>query len=164
MDGVTLECGGLELLDLVGPLWEQLRGHHARASAHFREAIEAVTFDERRASVVEKAAAGPVRVELARQAESGACVGYCIATIDARGAGEVDSLFVAEPWRGRGIGSALLGGALGWMDDHSANPRRLGVMAGNERAFAFYARFGFRPRTTILEQPPDARPDFSDRA
>jgi len=52
---------------------------------------------------------------------------------------------VAREWRGKGIGTALIGCALDWA---AANPHiekvSLGVLADNEQALALYRRFGFQ--------------------
>jgi diamine N-acetyltransferase len=40
--------------------------------------------------------------------------------------------------------------ALKWMDDLAVTGRIIGVGAGNEEVFPFYARYGFYPGVTIL--------------
>lgn len=52
---------------------------------------------------------------------------------------------VAEPWRDRGVGTALMGCALDWSAAHPHIEKvSLTVLADNDRAIALYRRFGFR--------------------
>ena len=41
--------GGPEVLDAIGPLWEQLRDHHAAVCPAFRSRLAGMTFSQRRA-------------------------------------------------------------------------------------------------------------------
>jgi GNAT superfamily N-acetyltransferase len=75
-----------------------------------------------------------------------------VSSIDANKVGGIESLFVEESYRGLGIGDALIKSALFWMDEKGAETKMVSVAAGNEEAFRFYARYGFRPRRTVLEQ------------
>lgn len=61
-----------------------------------------------------------------------------------RGVGWIGALAVREPWRGRGIGSALLLHALGAFRASGRHRVGLGVDAGNLRALALYERIGMR--------------------
>jgi GNAT superfamily N-acetyltransferase len=67
----------------------------------------------------------------------------------------VGSLFVEEAYRSAGGGTALVTRRLGWMDSCGAVRKRVSVGNGNEAAWAFYRKFGFFPRMTILEQKTD---------
>jgi RimJ/RimL family protein N-acetyltransferase len=52
---------------------------------------------------------------------------------------------VAEGWRGRGVGTALMGCALDWAAAHPHIEKvSLAVLADNDRAIALYRRFGFQ--------------------
>lgn len=54
-------------------------------------------------------------------------------------------LAVAQAWRGRGVGTALMGCALDWARAHPRIEKvSLAVLADNERAIALYRRFGFQ--------------------
>jgi hypothetical protein len=55
-----------EGLDLIGPLWLELRQMHRARSTHFKSALGSKSFEERREELLEKAAGGLMRVELAR--------------------------------------------------------------------------------------------------
>ncbi|PKG31233.1 N-acetyltransferase, partial [Methanoregula sp.] len=49
-------------------------------------------------------------------------------------------------------GSELVSRALAWFREGHAQRIRVSVADGNEAAFAFYRKFGFFPRMTVLEQ------------
>lgn len=140
-----------EGLDLIGPLWLELRQMHRVRSTHFKSVLGSRSFEERREELLEKAAGGLMRVELARE-EDGRVVGYCVSSLGADMTGEVDSIFVTAAYRGMGIGTALMEQALRWMENLGAKRKVVMAIVGNEEAHAFYARFGFLPKSVMLEQ------------
>ncbi len=150
---MTYEVSGAESLDLIGPLWEQLNEHHRLLSPHFAHVFAANTFAARRAELMAKADSGRLRVDLARS-DTGDVVGYCVSSIDSKGTGEIDSLYVAAGGRHRRVGDALMKRALAWMDEHHVKDKTVLVCAGNEQVLAFYRRYGFYPRCTTLRQVP----------
>ena len=79
-------------------------------------------------------------------------MGYCISGIDQDGIGEIESIFIAEEFRGQNVGEALMQHALHWLNDQGVTSKVIDVAVGNERVFKFYARFGFFPRVTKLKQ------------
>lgn len=141
-----------EGLDLIGPLWLELRQMHRARSTHFKGPLGSRTFEDRREELLEKAAGGLMRVELARE-EDGRTVGYCISSVSSAMTGEVDSIFVTAAYRGMGIGTVLMENALRWMDSLGVKRKVLLAIVGNEEVHAFYARFGFLPKSVLLEQP-----------
>jgi RimJ/RimL family protein N-acetyltransferase len=58
------------------------------------------------------------------------------------GFGEI-GMAVAREWRGRGVGSALLGAAIEWARERGLHKLSLGVFAHNATAIALYHKFGF---------------------
>ena len=52
-------------------------------------------------------------------------------------------MLVALPWRGRGVGTRLLGAGIDWARDAGAHKVALQVWPHNEAARALYRRFGF---------------------
>lgn len=98
-----------------------------------------------------KAQSGQMLVELAIYQD--ASIAYCIATIDGKQRGEIDSLYVNEDWRGRGIGRCLLMKSLAWLKNEGTTIQQLAVREGNEKALAFYQRCGFAPLMRILVHP-----------
>jgi GNAT superfamily N-acetyltransferase len=153
-DGFVFTVLGRDGLDLIEPLWRGLAAHHreqAQANAPaFLEEMEAKTFATRRDELLGKNRDRALRVELAFYPAAGGPVGYCVSSGVPGGHGEVESIFVDETYRGRGIGSALLEHASAWMDEIGTLEQALFVFAGNDRALPFYARHGFSPRFVIL--------------
>jgi ribosomal protein S18 acetylase RimI-like enzyme len=89
----------------------------------------------------------------------GAVAGFCSVIAPARdddaevGTAEIAAIYI-DPARWRtGVGSALLGAALGDLERDGWQRVTLWVLAGNHPALAFYARFGFEPDGTSKELP-----------
>jgi ribosomal protein S18 acetylase RimI-like enzyme len=152
MIAVEYVAGGIELLDAVGRLWEQLNEHHGDQSPHFADEFARRTFAQRKADLLKKAADATFRVDLARDQAASRFVGYCISTVDQESVGEIDSIYVESGFRGLGIGDGLMQRALAWMDGLGIESKVVAVAFGNEEVFPFYSRYGFFPRTTILKQ------------
>jgi diamine N-acetyltransferase len=143
---------GAEGLEAVRPLWEKLRAHHAPLLSKFSGDAPPFNFEPRKQEILGKAAAGKIRVELVSAAPDAVDIAYCVSTVSAGGRGEIDSMFVEERFRCHGIGSQLVGHALEWMDATGASSKVVTVAHANEAALAFYERFGFQPRTILLQQ------------
>lgn len=73
--------------------------------------------------------------------ENGAIVGATTPYISKDGVQHVGSLYVDKNWQGKGPGSALMQKVVDWFDPHK--PIELGVVSYNERAKAFYRKWGF---------------------
>jgi RimJ/RimL family protein N-acetyltransferase len=58
------------------------------------------------------------------------------------GFGEL-GMAVARPWRGRGVGTALLEAAMKWAREEGLHKLSLSVFPHNAAAIALYRRFGF---------------------
>lgn len=149
------EVLGEEGLDLIEPLWLQLRQMHRARSTHFSKVLGSKTFLERREELLLKSSRGLLRVELARNGD-GNIIAYCVSSIDGDLKGEVDSIFVTAAHRGAGIGTRLMEDAMSWMDGLGVKDRMLTAIVGNDSVHAFYARFGFHPKHVLLERLPDA--------
>jgi ribosomal protein S18 acetylase RimI-like enzyme len=72
--------------------------------------------------------------------------------INQKRTGEIDSIFIETDFRGMGIGDAFMRRALEWMETQAVKSKMLTVAEGNEKVFAFYKRYSFYPRTTVLMQ------------
>lgn len=138
-------------IDQIRPLWEQLVLHHKARSTNFKDFYDNFTFEKRKADLLNKSRDGLLRVDIAEDRDTSRNIGYCISTIK-ENEGEIDSIFVEQDYRSEGIGNAFMERALGWMDDHGVEVKRVAVAAGNEGAFGFYEKYGFLPRQIILEQ------------
>ena len=106
----------------------------------------AVSFDKRRAGLLEKSSGGML-VLLASAVEKD--IGYCVSTVN-NAAGEVDSIFVIPTRRGGGVGHLMMTRAMEWLAEKAVTSIAVDVLSGNEAAQAFYARYGFQPRTVRL--------------
>ena len=144
--------GDEALLDQIKPLWEALNRHHLGLSESFKQYYLDMTFQKRKADWLKKAGLGEMHVEIADDKASGQNVGYCVSSVTLEKTGEIKSIFVAEAFRGMGIGDALMQKALIWLEQNGAVEKIVEVAAGNERAWGFYARNGFLPRKTMLKQ------------
>jgi diamine N-acetyltransferase len=149
---VKYSAMGPESLDEIRELWEKLNLLHSTLSPHFGNLARLRTFEARKNELQEKSMTGWLRVDLARDAASGQVIGYAVATLSQAGTGEIDSIFVEEAFRGKGVGERLMKRALSWLDECGAKMKSIAVATGNERVFGFYQRFGFYPITTTLMQ------------
>lgn len=61
---------------------------------------------------------------------------------------------VAEPRRGRGVGTALVTSAIEWAESAGAGRLRLEVFTHNDRAIALYRRMGFSDGETQVGRYP----------
>ena len=76
--------------------------------------------------------------------QPGRWVGYLACFVDAPGQGHVVSVYVAPTHRGTGLATALLDVVRRWAEDDAGLDRlHLFVHENNERAAAFYRRYGF---------------------
>ena len=139
-------------IDLIRPLWDQLNTYHTVNARAFRDVYTNWTFSDRKDNFKKVAAAGHLRIDLAFYPVSGRYVGYCVSSFSQERGGEIESIFVEESCRLQGIGTALLTRALAWIDTNNPVRVRISVADGNEDSFAFYQRFGFHPRMTVLER------------
>jgi ribosomal protein S18 acetylase RimI-like enzyme len=155
MHAVSYRTTGFSEIDLIRPLWEQLNEHHHAKASRFRSHYERMTFEDRRLYFRKIHETGQLRLDLATDTITGMYAGYCVSSISAENTGEVESLFVEVAYRSHGIGTILVSRALAWMDSLGTVRNRVSVGDGNEAAWAFYRKFGFYPRMTVLEQKTD---------
>jgi len=137
-------------LDKIKPLWEQLNQHHEEISPYFSTDFRVYNFTERKTRLLKKYADGQLRVDLAQYQDR--IVGYLVSAVTADGVGEIESIFVAAEFRGQAIGDELMQRALLWLDQLQVHTKLIALAVGNERAYSFYARFGFYPRVVMLKQ------------
>ena len=138
-DDFSISIGGPELLPRVGPLWIQLRDHHAALAPRWAGSL-ARSFEERKVELIKKGVGG-VCVVLA--SANGKDVGYCVSTMVAGGEGEIDSLYVVTDWRKHGVGKTLMEKTMEWFESKSIAAITVDVIEGNNAAKTFYEQFGF---------------------
>jgi ribosomal protein S18 acetylase RimI-like enzyme len=143
---------GGEAIIVVEPLWQKLRAYHSPLLAGFPGAMPPFNFEPRKQELLTKGAPGKIRVELACTAPDAPDIAYCISTVSKDGCGEIDSMFVEEAFRGRGVGSELVRRAIAWLESSGATSKVVTVAHANEEALAFYRGFGFQPKTILLQQ------------
>jgi diamine N-acetyltransferase len=153
---IEYSIGGKEELDLIEPLWRRLRAHHVAVSPAFSEQVLSVSFESRKRELLEKSGGGHLRIDFARERRTGELTGYCVSSVTRDGKGEIDSIFVKEECRACRVGDSMMKSALAWMDGLQVKRKTLEIIAGNESVHRFYARFGFRTRTIIMEQTESA--------
>ena len=148
----TADISGIEL---IRPLWDQLNAHHHANARAFREVYSGWTFDDRKHSLEKLAETSLLRIDLALDPAAGRYIAYCVSSLSRDLDGEIESVFVEERCRSAGIGSELVSRALAWLGEGHAQRIRVSVADVNEEAFAFYRKFGFFQRMTVLEQKND---------
>lgn len=146
--------GGRELLDHVQPLWGKLNKHHENKSKYFSENYRNFTFEMRMSRFINDKSLN-INIDLIRDKDKGTFVGYCISSINAALAGEIESLFIDEEYRHYGLGDKLMTRAVEWLDGKNACMKLIVVAEGNEDVLEFYQRHGFYKRKIILEQKRD---------
>ncbi len=148
---INIEVGGAELLDRIEPLWIQLRGYHVALSANFGSQMAAATFDQRKQGLLTKSDGGGMHVALAGSPGSSDLVGYCVTLFDRQKTGEIESIYVHDSVRGKGIGERLIDIAMRWLDEHRISKRVVIAAFENQRVMHLYERFGFKPRLIQME-------------
>jgi ribosomal protein S18 acetylase RimI-like enzyme len=134
----------------IEPLWLKLIEHHKEHSLYFKARYEHASFDTRKKALLTKSEAHPLHVQLAVQKNN--LVGYCVSSVTAEGEGEIDSILVAERYRGQYIGDYFIREALLWMDNLQARRKIVSVAGGNEDVFGFYRRYDFFPTAIEMAQ------------
>ena len=71
----------------------------------------------------------------------GTIVGFATPFIQPDGTRRVGSIYVAKTWQGKGVGNALMQRVIDWHG--TSEPITIHVVAYNERAKAFYRKWGF---------------------
>jgi GNAT superfamily N-acetyltransferase len=155
MHPVVYRTAGISEIELIRPLWEQLNEYPHAQAIHFRTHYEKMTFEDRKLHFGHIHETGQLRLDLAADSATGKYVGYCVSSLSAENAGEIESLLVDAAYRSAGIGTVLVTRGLAWMDSWGAVRKRVSVGNGNEAPWTFYRKFGFYPRMTVLEQKTD---------
>ncbi len=85
----------------------------------------------------------------------GTSVGFLLASLEQppgifmeRKYGHVSAVYVQEPYRGKGVGRALVAAALGWFDGKRVSRVRVATDAKNGLSVEFWKKLGFQ--TTVL--------------
>jgi len=147
---ITLKTGDNSMLDDIQGLWEQLNALHMTKSPDFKHHYNTFTFTARKKSLLEKADNG--RIFLVAAYDREVMIGYCVSSITGD-SGEIDSIYVKPDYQNRRIGHMLMETSLNWFNANNTKAIDIAVSVGNEEVFGFYAKYGFKPRLTVLRQP-----------
>lgn len=139
--------GSKKDLETIRPLWQKLCQWHQDNSTYFTEHFNTINYDLRLKHFL---SADRIKIVLAY--DDAVCVGYSVSTINTKSIGEIESLYLDAAYRGQQIGDRLMEIPLAWMEAADTKRIILGTSVGNEGVFPFYQKFGFYPRTTILER------------
>jgi GNAT superfamily N-acetyltransferase len=143
-------------VDRVEPLFKQLVDFHRDAveGAWPVRSVEAA-WAHRRAEYVEWLGVGRARMLVAVPAgdEGASPRGYAVLSVGPSSAswdvgeriGELETLAVAEDWRGEGIGSLLIEACRALLREEGVSHWGVAVVEVNEDASRLYERVGFRP-------------------
>jgi len=100
-----------------------------------------MNFEKRKDYFKRLASDGSLCVDLAFDIRDGnRYVGYCVSSLSKENKGEIESIFVDEAYRSRGIGLALITRALGRLDENGSSRNRVSVSEGNEQVWKFYKK------------------------
>jgi ribosomal protein S18 acetylase RimI-like enzyme len=151
-------------VDDLEPLWRALHAHHREVSALPVLADDDLSWKRRRAWYERLLAGGEGFAVVARRGD--APVGYALVDVRdgaddtwpyGRRMAEVVTLSVAPNSRGGGIGTALMDAVDAELERRGVHSLEIAVMAGNDRARAFYERRGLQVGELLLFR-------FGDRA
>ena len=145
---IILKTGDENCLCDIEELWKELNKLHLEKSPDFKCHFRTLTFQSRRESLLCKAEKGKLNIIIAYHKDNK--IGYCISSI-ADDTGEIDSIYVKDDYRNRCVGNMLMEASLRWLKTNNAKLINVAVSIGNEEVFGFYAKYGFKPRLTLLQ-------------
>lgn len=135
-------------IDIIKPLWEKLREHQSSKSVNFGDDLKSVTWERRKNELT----GANKRLKIFIATKDDKHIGYCISSITNEGKGEIDSLFIDDNYRKKGMGSEFMERALQWFDENGIKDIYISVFVGNEEVLGFYGKFGFAPRSIYLKR------------
>lgn len=143
---ITYKEGSKDFIDNIKPLWEALAKHHQEKSLHFGSFFDHFNFEMRK-PYFEKSE--NLKIIIAYKDEE--AIGYIVSSVTGKKA-EIESLYIKNDYRGLKIGDEFMSRSLNWIETFDVNKTILGVSVGNDDVFSFYEKYGFYPRTSILER------------
>jgi ribosomal protein S18 acetylase RimI-like enzyme len=133
-------------ISCIRTLWENLNAYHLLRTTDFKDHFSTFTFEKRIQGLERRDSFIAYVAEVGNES-----VGYCIATVDGL-IGEIDSIFVNELNRGKGIGEKLISLALEWLKGHECETIKVSIAKGNENVLNFYRKFGFAERMIVMQK------------
>jgi len=156
---LRIERASVDRVDEAGPLFRGMVEHHRRVAGGIwpvKAADDAWLV--RRKQYVGWLSGEDAWMLLAFDDDEAPAVGYAVLRLSPPGAtwalgdriGELESLAVAEGFRGRGAGTALLEACRQICRDHGVRHWVVDVVDANRDAIRMYERQGFRPYYRLL--------------
>lgn len=157
---VTIAPLDPQQLEVVEPLWNAMREHHAATMPQHGPARPREVSWEMRRQRYEEWLAEPASFGLVARDAASVVVGYAIVTdlgpettFARERVGCLESIAVLPEVRRSGVGSALLEAARAGAAERGIPELTITLFDANESARAFYARHGFRPYLQVLTGP-----------
>ena len=120
---------------------------------YFADKLSAENLQKRRKRFLDAKAAGTFNAWVARD-NSGKIIGSTTPFVMENGTQRVGSIYIDKEWHGKGLGAQLMQKVVDWFDPDK--PIALEVISYNERAKAFYKKWGF-------EEEPGSETLYADR-
>jgi diamine N-acetyltransferase len=140
-----------ERINCIRNLWEKLNKLHYEDSVYFEEHYESFTFEGRIESVL-RIDDESLKISIVKNGPR--YLGYCISSIDGKN-GEIDSIYLEDELRGRGLGKELVNQHVKWMKGKGCSRIRVAVSYGHDPVNEFYHRMGFYERLVYFELKDD---------
>lgn len=147
-ESVQLVMGGADLLPRAEPLWYLLRDYHKVLCLEWVTAVGNKTYADR---VREMTAKSDLGMLVVLATSGGEDIGYAIFTATSGLSGELESMYICEPFRGSGLGTSIAQTGLAWLRQGGVKTIGVNTHFNNPAAVRFYERLGFKPRTIRLE-------------
>ncbi|HII40036.1 MAG TPA: GNAT family N-acetyltransferase [Thermoplasmata archaeon] len=153
---VRIRSGKMEDLPQLVRLWRELIGFdESLGGQDFRLAAGAPEQWERHLrSYVGKRRRAAFVAEV-----EGAMVGFLLASLERppgifmeREYGHVAAVYVQEPYRGKGVGHALVAGGLGWFGERRVSRVRVATDSKNALGVEFWKRLGFQTAVLAMDK------------
>jgi GNAT superfamily N-acetyltransferase len=131
-------------IELIHNLWLLNSEFHLSKSIYFSKLREKDKFKERIESWKTK---GSIRITIALEKE---IVGYCVSSID-NDIGIIESLYVLESERRKGIGKELIKRHIEWLKEKGSKKIEVTTVYGNDDSLDFYRSVNMFPKTVKFE-------------
>ena len=161
---VQIHRGSAADVPALEPLWVGVHRQHATVMPELAPYVSDQQTWAARSALYADLLAKPDTILLLARAE-GALAGYGLAHVlplagtwiadtwqTGDRIGEIETLAVAPPYRGQGIGARLLDGLTRQLAEAGVSDLVLGALPGNTDAIRLYERHGFRPAWTYLSR------------
>lgn len=144
----------IELVDIakdkincIHNLWEKLNELHYEDSVYFEDHYASFTFEERKQAML---AHDDSNLKITVVKDGPRFLGYCVSSVSEEN-GEIESLYLEDELRGRGIGRRLVTAHGDWMKGRGCARIRAAVSFGHDSATEFYHAMGFYERLVYFE-------------